>query len=1223
MRTLRKIVFINSANIRYGQVKLDGNVHFTGTQGVGKSTLLRAILFFYNADKSKLGIPREMRNFDKFYLPGNDSYIAYEVEHEAGPFTILVFLHRGNAGYYFIDGPFQRDWVVKENGQVISDHALIRGRVGVFISPIIDGYKEYRSILYGDPEMKRRDLKRFQLTQTNRYDNIYRSIQNVFLNSRLEANFIKDIIIRSMEEEESFIDLGSFYTHLATFERDMKDLSCWDKKDRKGTFYVRHQAEAVVNAYHELLRMRKQLVELCGFLKYAVRVTRERVPLIEQSMDVLGKECDKQKRLLSELQAKNEAEKNGILQDMGVMNEKLRQVKEKRTYYENQRINEVIARLDEEPALKVEKEGLQERLASLTSTYNDITMKFKALYQTVTSQLATVEQETKKRCLEAREERQQTEERLLKEKEEAGQSIEEAFAERIQTARSVIETIKQELSEIKTNIFKAGYLDPYKVEVDQLTTQERELLLKEKELEGQSRTLEAEIKRLTADMEKEEAKLITDFERRAKENRAAQSVLVSKIEEIDRILNETKGSLYEWLEENKKGWEENIGKVIHEEGILYRKGLHPEGVEGESLYGVKLDLTDLPMSVRRPTELKSEKAGYEEELRQLKEGYQEIEESRITSIETLRKDYTPKFKEKREKRSTAEAELSAIPQQLKKVRLDKEVFDEKRKEVIEQKKAELRIQQQEKSCELSKAEQARDKVTEEKQKQLKAIEKRYKADKEEAIQVENERVSTYKAEALVRRQKLEAERVELKKQEREELSGRGADVQLIDECKKDIKRIEDELSYIDQHRKIVILYNQDKLELLDKEEHFKRTKKTLQDKLDQLTEKYNLRKRNHEEKLSTMGKKLAELDRELHRHEDNLNRANRFISDQSCPPFYEDVKEKESLLSPSEAVDRLMSLNSQQGAKRGELQNLVNLFKGNFSPDNLFHFQTNLKTDKDYEDFASNLDEFLINAMLDEYRRRSSEHYNQSLARICKELGDLTRHESDVERVIKDINEDFKSKNFVGVIKLIALQAVKSMDKLTRLLRKMKEFYEENQLTMGELNLFSSTGRDSVNDQALQYLMDLVKLLKEDPSRKILTLSDLFELQFRIVENDNDTGWVYKVSHVGSEGTDTLVKAMINIMLINVFKKKVSRTDAEFRVHCMMDEIGKLHPENIKGILDFANQRNILLINSSPIPIAVSHYRYNYKLWKNTDSKTEIGLLLGIIGNENYGSVNQ
>ena len=82
MRALRKIVFINSANIRYAEIKLDGNVHFIGTQGVGKSTLLRAVLFFYNADKLHLGIPKEMKSFDDFYLPNPNSYIVYEVEHE-------------------------------------------------------------------------------------------------------------------------------------------------------------------------------------------------------------------------------------------------------------------------------------------------------------------------------------------------------------------------------------------------------------------------------------------------------------------------------------------------------------------------------------------------------------------------------------------------------------------------------------------------------------------------------------------------------------------------------------------------------------------------------------------------------------------------------------------------------------------------------------------------------------------------------------------------------------------------------------------------------------------------------------------------------------------------------------------------------------------------------------------------------------------------------------
>lgn len=144
----------------------------------------------------------------------------------------------------------------------------------------------------------------------------------------------------------------------------------------------------------------------------------------------------------------------------------------------------------------------------------------------------------------------------------------------------------------------------------------------------------------------------------------------------------------------------------------------------------------------------------------------------------------------------------------------------------------------------------------------------------------------------------------------------------------------------------------------------------------------------------------------------------------------------------------------------------------------------------------------------------------------------------------------------------------------------------------------------------MRYLEDLMNTLNDFSTRKSLSLSDTFQLQFRIVENDNDTGWVEKIANVGSDGTDILVKAMVNIMLINVFKEKVSRKFGEFRIHCVMDEIGKLHPNNVKGILDFANSRNILLINSSPTTYNVSDYRYTYLLSKDDSSKTMVQALI-------------
>ena len=151
---------------------------------------------------------------------------------------------------------------------------------------------------------------------------------------------------------------------------------------------------------------------------------------------------------------------------------------------------------------------------------------------------------------------------------------------------------------------------------------------------------------------------------------------------------------------------------------------------------------------------------------------------------------------------------------------------------------------------------------------------------------------------------------------------------------------------------------------------------------------------------------------------------------------------------------------------------------------------------------------------------------------------------------------------------------------------------------MRAANLFSGTNNDKNNERAVDLLKQLVKEINT-AKNSVIQLTDSFELTFRVEENGNDTGWVEKLSNVGSEGTDVLVKAMINIMLLNVFKEGASRRFKDFKLHCVMDEIGKLHPNNVKGILKFANDRNILLINGSPTESTPLNYRHIFKISKD------------------------
>lgn len=1215
MRALRKIVFINSANIRYAEIKLDGNVHFIGTQGVGKSTLLRAILFFYNADKLHLGIPKEMKSFDDFYLPKPNSYIVYEVDHEQRPFTVLVFRSSGRACYRFIDAPFERKWLVDKFGDVTSEYKVINSRLdkNIYMSKLIDRYEMFREIIYGNYKVAGKEFGNFQLMEAKSYQNIYRSIQNVFLNSRLDADFIKDIIIRSMEEEESSINLAYFRGQVADFEQEYKDISCWYRTNTKGESTVRLQADKVIACYHDLLYQKQQIEELCGDLNYAVRDSRERIPLIEENLSKLNGERDRQKKLLGEVMEKFEAEKSGLNKQLGVVDYNIKTCKEKKEYYTSIGIDAIIRRYNEEPVLKEQLKAQKERLDVLTRQYNDIASKYKKLVDGVKSELDGFKQLQENRKNEIRNASLSRKEQLMAERDKQKGDIEASFEDKLKVAGDQIDGIKLEKQECEKSLHALQYYAPYKAEIDHLKEEKVGLQKDEVKLAGEIKSLDANLRQLQTEYEakirdiESEAKVM--LERKAQEMADAEA----KIAELDKLLESTKGSLYEWLDGNVAGWEKNIGKIIDEKQVLYRTGLHPTKVDaaGKTLYGVELDLSELPMSVRKPDEIKKERQSAEEHLKALRNDCANIEKKKEADLESLRKTYTPQVKEKREQRSLCEAQKNSIPGKVKAIDVKIQDLLNKTEDEKKLRKSALDSQMNDMSHRLIDAETVLAKTKEDKEKQLKAVQKTF----EQAVaKVEGEQkivLDEIETAVKAKQTSCETEILRLQQQELEEMKGKGADTGAVEKCKEIISGIDKELAYIEDNRKLVYKYQSDKEELLDKEEEFKASKKNLQEKLNQLEDKYELKRQDYDRKIASLSKDINGHNEQLQKIKDGLKKADDFVGNSDlCPPMLRDVLERKTLKAPEEVVSDLTSIIVSRHKKEEQFKQSVVAFKDNFTAKNTFNFKVALNIVEDYLDFASNLDEFIHNNMIEQYRNRTSERYTEILARVSSEIGALTKRESEVVKVIQDINKDFDAQKFVKVIRQISIRSKQSSDKMVQLMKRIKEFHDENQFAMGEANLFTTDSREDVNNKAVDYILDLMKFLNEETSRRSLTLSDLFDLEFRVVENDNDTQWTSKLSHVGSEGTDTLVKAMINIMLINVFKSQVSKKFGDFKVHCMMDEIGKLHPQNVKGILEFANSKNILLINSSPTTYNVSDYRYTYLLDKDSKSRTIVRPLI-------------
>ena len=290
MRNLNRIIFINSANIPYADdIYLDGNIHFIGTQGVGKSTILRAILFFYNADTQKLGIPVEKQSYTEYYFPYSNSYIVYEVATENGPFCILSFKSMNRVCYRFIDSPYRKEFFIDEESRTAYSGTdrirAILDQYDVDYSRIIYTYDEYRNILYGNEAGA--DMQRYALMESKQYQNIPRTIQNVLLNSKLDAEFIKKTIISSLNEEDTSVDLNTYKEHLKNFETRLRDIEEFQKRE------TQKQAAEITRLATEVNRRQTALVQGCRELAAARIKAEEALPQWEEKKKQAENDLDR------------------------------------------------------------------------------------------------------------------------------------------------------------------------------------------------------------------------------------------------------------------------------------------------------------------------------------------------------------------------------------------------------------------------------------------------------------------------------------------------------------------------------------------------------------------------------------------------------------------------------------------------------------------------------------------------------------------------------------------------------------------------------------------------------------------------------------------------------------------------------------------------------------------------------------------------------------------
>jgi hypothetical protein len=1214
MRFLSKIIFINSADksLKYAEVDLDGNVHFIGTQGVGKSTLLRAILFFYNADIQKVGIPREKKNYNEYYFPYQNSYIVYEVQTDSGKFCVISFKSQGRVAFRFFDSEYDKRLFIDNEGKAFETWDKTREALGKIDSTrIVSNYEEYRNIIYGNNKGLSNEFRKYAFIESKQYQNIPRTIANVFLNAKLDAEFVKETIIKSLNEDEVKIDLTTYsQTHLKDFEINLNDIKKWTDGN------ISKQAEKVTTTYSALKFLELRKKEFAFQLGYSLNHVKEKQPKFKQQLASEEIKREKISEKLKDLANVFDDKKGNIQKKIGEVSSKLKEIFVKKKEYEALKIAAILVRVAKKPTLDLEKRNLLDEKEILTSNFHEIRQRYDAQLKQLENQLKEFENNRQTEKNTANGNFMYFKEELNKQYELIYDEIRKQHKNEIETANANFREKEKAITDNKIKQSEVKHKRFYETEIANCKTEITNAKASISKAETEFLQADNKIKTIQKEWEFEEKNVKAETSRRIERKTEEQEKLKKQIVTIETKIEKSKNSFYGWLNENIPNWDKTIGKVIDEENVLFQQGLNPRKISDSNLsfYGISIDTNEINKSVKTVTDLQQE----QEELKnKIQEFQQEIINLNVQSndeLEKLKRKFQPKIKEQNEIKQQREYVKEKSKTKLEELKVRLNEFENKAK--AEQKNEVAKIE-----ATISKLSEEKTKAEEEVQKAENSITKTIdtkKKEKEAKIKTEHDKLlnvlKQFDEQIQAEQNSVHTKSETIKVNQKKELDTKGADTKRIGEIDLRLTEIANELSFIENNVSVTERYKYDKEQLFDKEDEFKNSESLLKKQLDTEAEKHKQQKDKLTQDIGKHDAEIESLNKILSAYQKDLNAFESFTKTeiyQSIEQFISSyTNENETEQSCIQLIGELNISDNTITKRYVELQEAINKFTGNFEENNLFRFKIKFADREGFLEFAEMLKEFVDENKIAEYKQRVEERFAHIIRQIGRETQSLIEKEGEISKIITEINNDFISRQFVTAIKSVELKTDKSANSIYQLLVEIKTFNDENAFNIGVPDLFSANNMANKNEKAISLLKQLIKEMTVSKEKEI-TLSDSFELLFKIVENDNDTGWVEKLTNVGSEGTDILVKAMINIMLLNVFKEKAAKKQKDdFRLHCMMDEIGKLHPNNVKGILKFANDRNILLINSSPTSLNASDYRYTYLLSKDTKNVTSIKRLV-------------
>ncbi|ANO35479.1 hypothetical protein A6E01_19900 (plasmid) [Vibrio breoganii] len=619
---LRRIITINSRpnGKLINEFDFHGATRVIGTNGAGKTSLLKTIGFFFGADRQTVvgGAPQP---FVAWYLPNPNSYLIFEYVTNRGNLAhVIVYSDPGRSvemSYRFVDGAFNKDVIIKETqdelSYAIASSELVANLIEFrcdYTKPI-SSITTYRSIIQNlNPGNWDREYSRYSLCSGNRNIKHIDRLTIALLQGEFNVESTKKLLLEVIGMQDNDIKIGIDPERIDKWCNDYEAVTSFDK-NREGFTEAAANNDTIISESTYLSIAREHLAIEVAHLQDKL------MPELKETKAAISKQKDEKLSELYSIRNTLTGDESKHRINLAKLNSELDENAQLSQTYIDVEMAQTVSDYDSLPSLRQNLNQQKQNFADLDRKLTDIekyrTAKEESITKIHSNAIAKLESEKKDK------------EHLL---DVERKNIEATAASREKTmtseATQKIESLSLEIASLNTD---KGSLEQQlkQPSADKQLLEDKTAIINDLERcrneLTELQTTKLELSKLISTFQQTISNDLNTFDGLQQQLRTKQA----QLESLEKLLNPNGKSLYAFLDNHVENWQSlPIGKIATE-SLLLDTHLNPriEGAES-SLFGINITTDHLPNSPFSTIEMEEKAARLNHEI--------DVTDKKITSL---------------------------------------------------------------------------------------------------------------------------------------------------------------------------------------------------------------------------------------------------------------------------------------------------------------------------------------------------------------------------------------------------------------------------------------------------------------------------------------------------------------------------------------------------------------------------------------------------------------